>query len=363
MIDAAVTPIPVTIITGFLGSGKTTLINALLRDPAFAQTAVLINEFGDVQIDHDLVAEFTDELVMTTTGCLCCTASSDIKQSLFELWQNRKNRKVGPYKRVIVETTGLMDPVPVINSLLAAPGQSMIDNIVSQQFALARVVTLFDIINGPISLDNHPEALKQVGLADAVVLTKTDLAKDPASQRDIENDKQRLSSINPSAPVLDRHSDWERISALLRKDGTYDLRTKGEDALAWIDAERHLADPNHIHHHDHGHDHHHQHHDVNRHNDEITSHAIVLDEPVTKPAFDAFISTLKENAGTDLLRLKALVALTDQPDKPVIVHGVQHVIHPVDTLDHWPSEDRRTKIVFIGRNLDVDALCGVLKAA
>ncbi|MEM8548678.1 MAG: GTP-binding protein, partial [Pseudomonadota bacterium] len=158
-------PIPVSILTGFLGAGKTTVLNALLRDPAFAETAVLINEFGDVQVDHDLVSEFSDELIMTTTGCLCCTASSDIKQSLFELWRRRKDREIRPFKRVIVETTGLMDPVPIISSLLSPPGPGLVDSIVTQQFALSRMVALYDVVNGPSSLAEYSEALRQIALA------------------------------------------------------------------------------------------------------------------------------------------------------------------------------------------------------
>ena len=346
-------PIPVTIVTGFLGAGKTTLINALLRDPAFAETAVLINEFGDVQIDHDLVAEFSDELIMTTTGCLCCTASSDIKQSLFDLWRQRKDRKIGPFSRVIVETTGLLDPVPVISSLLAPPSQGLVDTIVSQQFALSRVITLFDIITGMQSLENHPEAFRQVALADVLLLTKTDLARDPATLRDIASDRKRLSSINPGARILDRQSDWPDLRTLFLTPRTYDLRTKAEDALAWLDAEN-------VHSHAHDHADHDHHHDHNRHGDDIHSHVIHIDEPVSQLVLNLFIETLKWNAGTDLLRLKGLVALRDDPERPVVVHGVQHLVHPIDQLDHWPSDDRRTRIVMIGRDLDVDLFRDVL---
>lgn len=363
-----VSVIPVTILTGFLGAGKTTALNALLRDPAFAETAVLINEFGDVQVDHDLVAEFSDELIMTTTGCLCCTASSDIKQSLFELWRKRKDREIGPFKRVIVETTGLMDPVPVITSLLAPPSASMIDRIVSQQFALSKVITLFDIINGPMTLDHHPEALQQVALADVIVMTKTDLAQDPATQRDILADRKRLNTINAGAEILDRQTDWPSISSHILASRTYDLRTKGEDAAAWLAEGKISASHghNHDHHDSHNHTHHHHHGhshtDTNRHGDDIFSHVIVLDEPVSPLVFHMFLETLRLAAGTDLLRLKALFALSDDPDRPVVLHGVQHLIHPIDKLERWPTEDKRTKIVMIGRNLKIETFRDVLQA-
>jgi G3E family GTPase len=341
--------IPVTLVTGFLGAGKSTLINALLRDPGFAGTAVLINEFGETPIDHDLVATFSDETIVTTTGCLCCTASSEIKQSLFDLWTRRNRRQIGQFHRVIVETTGLADPAPPINALLAEPTAAYIDRIVAGQFALARVITLFDTITGGAALDAYAEAQKQVALADAIVLTKADLALDPASKRDIQRERQRLRAMNPATAVLDRTQDWALLRDLILRPGTYDLRGKGDDALAWLEAEAHSG-----HHH-----HHHDHDDVNRHGD-IRAHCITADRPITPFALGFFIDALKLIAGPDLLRVKGLVALADAPDRPVVIHGVQHLIHPIDRLERWPSEDRRTRIVLIGRNLNIEALRNAL---
>jgi G3E family GTPase len=320
----------------------------MLRDPGFAGTAVLINEFGEVAIDHDLVGEFSDEAIVTTTGCLCCTASSEIKQSLFDLWDRRRNRKVKAFTRVIVETTGLADPVPPIAALLAEPGVGHVDRIVAGQFALARVITLFDMITGGATLDAHPEAQKQVALADAIVLTKTDLAVDPATKGDLQRDRRRLRAMNPAIAVLDRAKDWALLRELVLSPGTYDLRSKGEDALSWLHAEAHAQ-----HHH---HEHDHEHADMNRHGDDIRAHSITLDKPVTPLALTFFIDVLKLMAGPNLLRVKGLIAMDDDTDRPVVIHGVQHLIHPIDRLERWPSEDRRTRIVLIGRNLNADTM-------
>ncbi|MEM9471870.1 MAG: GTP-binding protein [Pseudomonadota bacterium] len=367
-------PIPVTIVTGFLGAGKTTLVNELLRDPAFAETALLINEFGDVQIDHDLIAEHSDEMVMTTTGCLCCTASSDINLSLGDLCRKRDEGSIGPVRRVIVETTGLADPVPIIAALLGHPWNDSTGEILSEQYVLARMITLFDTVNGPETLDRYVEALRQVALSDAVLLTKSDLLSATSRGDDVAKCRQRIAAINPSAPILDRHADWPSVRNLMLEKGTYDLRGKGDDAIAWLNAERiHSSEPQgHTHHRheheharDHGHHHHtpedaHHHHDTNRHGDDIQSNVIFLDEPVSPATFSLFLEMLRSIPGRDLLRLKGLVALSDDPYRPLVVHGVQNLIHLVDRLEAWPSEDQRTRIVTIGRDLNVDALRTVL---
>ena len=344
--------IPITVLTGFLGAGKTTFLNALLCDPAFADTAVLINEFGEVAIDHDLVANFDGKVVLTTTGCLCCRASSDIKQSLFDLWNRYGAGEIRPFKRVIVETTGLADPVPIVSTLISRPGEGAIDTTVAQQFALSAVITLFDIVTGSVSLDNHFEALKQVALADIIVLTKSDLAQDPASRHNIEGDRERLESINPGVLVLDRQMDWPRIREELLRPKTYDLRERSEDASAWLRAEAIVGRALHAH----------DHHDVNRHGDGIRAHSLIVDEPLSPAIFRFFLDALKLSAGQNLLRMKGLFALADDPDRPVIVHGVQHLVHPVQRLEHWPGSDKRTRIVLIGRDLNVEAMRTILTA-
>lgn len=355
-------PIQVTIVTGFLGAGKTTFVNELLRDPAFNETALLINEFGDVQIDHDLIADYSDEMVMTTTGCLCCTASSDINLSLGDLCRKRDEGLIGPVRRVIVETTGLADPVPIISAILGHPWNDPTGEILSEQYVLARMITLFDTVNGPETLDIYMEALRQVALSDAVLLTKTDLLSEASHGHDVDECRRRIAALNPSAPVFDRHTDWPRVRDLVLKEGTYDLRGKGDDAIAWLNAERiHSTEPHgHAHqHHEHDHAHHH-HHDTNRHGEDIESNVIFLDEPISPARFSFFLEMLRSIPGKDLLRLKGLVALSDDPNRPLVVHGVQHLIHLIDRLEKWPSEDQRTRIVTIGRDLNVEALRTVL---
>lgn len=343
-------PIPLTLLTGFLGSGKTSLVNALLREPRFAGTAVLINELGEISVDHDLVAHVDGDLVSTTTGCLCCSATSDVKQALFDLWNRRRAREIPAFSRVVIETTGLVDPAPVVASLIAPPTVNLIDRTMASQFALARVVTLLDVLHGEANLDQHFEALKQLALADLVVFTKTDLAVDPASRADLDRLRAQALDLNPSATVLDRHADWAAIMDRLLEPATYDLRTKGEDALAWLAAEQVIA-------HEHAHS---AKLDPNRHADGITSHVIVIDEPVPPMAFHLFLEALKWSAGPNLLRMKGLFKLDNDPERPVVAHGVQHQIHQIDRLPAWPSADRRTRVVVIGRNLNIEAMRALL---
>lgn len=336
------TIIPVHLMTGFLGSGKTTLVNELLRDPELSNTAVLINEFGEISIDHDLVAEVETDLVVTTTGCLCCTASSDVRTALEALLSRAARRELRPFRRVIVETTGLADPVPVVNSLIAASAAGP----ALAAYRLGGVVTLFDVMTGGVALDDHLEAVKQLALADAIILTKAELALDPASQRDIAHQRARVRRINPAAAVIDRHEGWEQIRALFLSDASYDLSGKGEDALAWLRSDAVL-----------GHDAHDEGSaDPNRHGDRVRAHCIVFDEPIDPRGFYLFLEALRISAGPKILRLKGLFALADDRDRPVVVHGVQHLIHPVARLEQWPTDDHRTRLVVVGRDLKIESI-------
>ena len=319
--------IPVTVITGFLGSGKTTLLSALLKQKEMAQTAVIINEFGEIGLDHTLIEHSEDNVMELQSGCICCTIKGHLEQTLQDLYNKRRRNEITPFNRVVIETTGLADPAPIINMLMTS--QQMV-NI----YALDGVVTLVDAVNGAQTLEIHPEALKQAAMADRLILSKTDLVEQDVQDALIKC----LQVMNPSAPILTK-TDGDVAASELFGATTYQLDDKTENVKEWLAMEQYET------HHDHDH-----HHDVNRHSDNIHAFAMTIDEPVDKSAFSFFLDTLRESAGADLLRVKGIVNL-GEGEPPVAIHGVQHVFHPPKWLDAWPDEDRRTKLVFITHNI------------
>jgi G3E family GTPase len=337
-------PIPVTILTGFLGSGKSTLLNELLASEAFADTAVIINEFGDIPIDHDLVRVNKRELMVTTTGCLCCTAASDIRSSLFELYDAVESKAVPPFKRVIVETTGLADPAPIINQITPGglPAVGYRDHVVARCFRLSGVVCAIDVTMIEETMERHFECMKQVAFADSVVLTKTDLRAEAATAPGLSGLLPKIRQINASAAIVDRHGndfDLAKVFAPRR----YDPSEQGADVEGWLALEVALAQQGQTHNDATG---------ASRHAAAgIQSLALVESRPVSPRNLATFIELLKVVGGPQLLRLKGLVGLEDDPERPLVVHGVQHAIQQY-RLPAWPSEDRRTRMVIIAHGLD-----------
>jgi len=346
------TRIPVSILTGFLGAGKSTLLNRLLKDPAMKDAAVIINEFGEVGIDHLLVESSNDAVVELSDGCLCCTVRGELVDTLAELIDGMQTGKIKPLSRIVIETTGLADPAPVMQSVMGHPA-------IAQHFDLDGVVTVVDAVNGLSTIDTYPEAYKQVAVADRLILTKQTLA----DAGTIAAITQRLRALNPRAPITDGDAADAGAAAML-VNGLYDPATKIADVDRWLKDEMAAAGDHHHHHdhahdhghhhghHYHGHDHGHHHHDVNRHGTSIRSYAIVHDELIDPMAINMFIDLLRSTHGEKLLRMKAIVALTDRPEKPLVLHGVQSIFHPPVRLPAWPEgSDRKTRLVLITKDL------------
>ena len=346
--------LPVTVLTGFLGSGKTTLLARLLRTPAFARTAVIINEFGEVGIDHDLVAASEESFVELETGCLCCMVRGDLEATLADLVARRRSGAVAPFERIVIETSGLADPAPVLNAVMAETGRGA-------PILLDAVVTTVDAVNGLATLDREPQSRRQVAVADRLIVTKTDLVLHDAD----EALPARIRQLNPRAPLYIAVSGEIDPAVLLgAEDASWALSPAPSwqpppagpqpDASALPQVGAALSPPSR---------------DTGSgpipHDQAIACITVRRTEPLPALALTLFLEALADQVGADLLRLKGLVHIAEHPARPAVVHGVQHVFHEPQWLERWPSEDHSTRLVLIGRGLSqlwVEALLDALAA-
>ena len=327
-------PIPLTVITGFLGAGKTTLLNRLLAAPELAQAAVIVNEFGDIPLDHLLVTNVADDVIELSSGCLCCTVRGELVSTLEDFLRRLDNGRLERLSRVVIETTGLAHPGPILHAVMLHP-------YLVQRFRLDGVVTLVDAVNGMATLDAHEEAMAQVGVADRIVLTKTDLL--PDNDPGVGALRARLHAINPLARILDAVRGEAEVPALLNA-GLYDPDTRIANVAQWL-GEDFKETPTHDHGHAHaGHDHSHA---VNRHSDSVRAFTLQTDRAIELRALDMFLELLVESHGPRLLRVKGIVKLADDPERPLVLHAVQHVLHPPVRLPAWPDDTRTSRLVFI----------------
>ncbi len=318
--------IPVTVITGFLGSGKTTLLSSILKKKEMQKTAVIINEFGEIGLDHALIEHTDENIVELQSGCICCTIQGDLNKTLIDLFDKMMNGKVSSFNRILIETTGLANPVPIIHTLM-----SSIELI--RIYSLDGVITVVDSINGEKTLDLHEESLKQLALAEKIILSKTDIV----DKDEIKSLVYRIKDINPVSQIIFSkfgNIPLEEIFGL----GAYDPYKKSADVKKWLAAEKYKDKK------------HHHHHDVNRHNENIRAFSMMSENPVNMIAFSFFRDMITAALGANLLRMKGIVNIAGE-ERPAVIHGVQHIFHPVQWLETWPDNDRRTKLVFITQNI------------
>ena len=347
-------PIPVAVLTGFLGAGKTTLLNFLLKDPLLANAAVIINEFGDVGIDHLLVERSDENVVELSSGCLCCTIRGDLIETIGDLLGRRMRGDVKQFDRIIIETTGLADPAPVLHAIMAEPGLLAVCR-------LEGVIAIVDAVNGMATLDSYAEAVKQAAVADRIVLTKVDLLSGREGEDMLFAIIGRLRKLNPAARLLTTHRN-EATAERLFTMGLFDPMRKTPNVRSWLSAEAYETGERRARrHHGHGHELE-QYHDVSRHDSHIRSFSFSEANAISPQGLELFMELLKAYHGANMLRMKAVVKVSDEPRRPVVLHGVQHVFHPPTRLSTWPDQDERTRIVFIVRDIEKAMIEGLFRA-
>lgn len=339
-------PVPLTLLTGFLGSGKTTLLSRALSHASLSDAAVLINEFGEIGLDNDLLESGEETVVQMSGGCLCCTIRDDLRTMLVDLARRRDEGNIPAFRQIVLESTGLADPAPVIRTMIA-------DAAVASRFRLSGIVTTVDAVNGETTLDRFPEAARQVAVADRIVVTKADLVRDPASTADLQALEARLRRLNPVASIASADGAPAKAAALLTPGSSGAARWTGlmEDwlddaAAARLDAHEHDGGTD-----GHGGRDHASSHDVNRHGADIRAHCVVYDEPIDPMSFRSGMALLAHCCGEDLLRFKAILNIRGQSGCPTVVQGSQHVLGDPVRLPTWPSSDRRSRLILILRGM------------
>lgn len=352
---AAADLVPVTVLTGFLGSGKTTALNHLLRQPELDGTVAIINEFGEVGLDHLLIETSEERFALLDNGCICCTVRGDLLETLKDLLRRREAGDLPRFSRILLETTGLADPAPVLHTL-------MVDPDIAARYRIDGIVVTVDAVNGEATLRGYAEAVKQVAVADRLLITKTDLA----ARATVESLTTRLSGLNPTADIL-LVRDGAVDPADVLDIGLFDPAARSAEVVAWFARsapslaagtphhhchDAGCTDPSHDHHDDGGHSHgDHGHRGHGSHHHGVQSFSLLIDGPVAWEPFATWLDYVASLKGEELLRFKGLVNVAEKPDRPVVVHGVQHVFHPPRDLDAWPTDDRTTRLVFIVRDI------------
>jgi G3E family GTPase len=314
---------PVDLITGFLGSGKTTLLRRLLADPALADTAVLINEFGEVGLDHLLLERIDETMVLLQSGCLCCSIREELADAMQNLLARRESGEVPPFRRLVVESTGLADPFPILSTIHAHP-------VLKHHFRIGNVIATVDAVNAQAQIARQFETVKQIAAADRIVITKTDLTDD----KTVEQLRTEIRRINPDAPIWSNGADAVESRLLLSDVSPVSSRRREKRKVR--------AEPD-------GHHHH-----AEIHGD-VTSFSVVVDRPIDWIAFGLWLTMLLNRHGAEVLRVKGILNVAGW-DRPVAIHGVQHLVHPPEHMKAWPNGDRRSRIVFIVRGLDRKAI-------
>ena len=330
--DALAGLIPVSIITGFLGSGKTTLLNRLLKRPEMNRVAVIVNELGEIGVDNDLIEVSSEQMMLLNNGCLCCVLRGDLQETLRDLFIKRRNGEIIDFDRVVIETTGLADPAPVMQTLIT-------DSLLLEQYRLDCVVTLVDAVNAPGQLVQFTEPVKQVALADRLVITKSDLI----GEKQLKELIGRLHELNPNAPVKVALNGEIELSFLVDV-GLRRSDARLEEVERWLGAEKQD---------EHGHTH--------RHDEAVQTFVLRFEKPMSWTAFTQCLDVLTALRGPDLLRVKGLVNVEGKTG-PMVVQGVQHLFHPPLELARWPGPDRSTRLVFITRDIPRQTVADLFSA-